>query len=932
MRLIVGLAILLGRISATSAISPAATIPRNNNTVPGAYIVEFADNHDHPSFYGSLKASGIGVSQRMNLSFTLFNGVSFTIEDLINEPKHASKISELPAVKKMWPVSIYSVPKIQRLNTARNPNGPIEFIPNSNSGSGHDAYSPHVMTQVDHLHAAGYTGKGARIGIVDTGVDYKHPALGGCFGEGCLISYGWDLVGDHWTGLDAPIPDSDPYDDCNGHGTHVAGIIGAKPNPLNFTGAAPGATLGMYRVFGCRSAGTADDVLIAAFNKAYEDGSDIITASIGGIGGWSEAPWSSVVSRIVDNGVPCTLAAGNDGEMGMFTANDAADGKGVTAVASFDNTVTPLLLSKGTYSVKSSSCEVSSDKHTIVPDSFGWLPGYPSFQNMSAPLWAISHNSSVEDDACSNLPDNTPDLSKYIVLVRLGGSCGAVEKAENVAAFGAQYILYYADTGDDLYPPPILVADDKLAHINGSGVVTPEQGTKWVELLSSGSEVHITFIEPYAAATVYAETRNRLTGGSVSTYTSWGPTWELDVYPVLGAPGGNILSTYLRDEGGYAVLSGTSMATPFMAAVYTLVGQARGTFDPTQLGTILASNAHAQLWNDGTGTLRELAPVPQQGSGLVQAYDAAFTTTLLSVKSISFNDTYHSVPNATFTIRNMGNETVIYHLGHSPALSMYTLPFTADQFYPEDFPNRILAESAVLNFSQTSVRVPPKGRAEITVTPSLPTLADVEEAIPVYSGFITINSTNGGNLTVPYLGVIGTVSSEFVMDPEESTMLGYAAKGYAAGMRDNITFSIPHPTMSNTYDPDEPFASGYYYYPTADIILDLGTRIVRADVIPLSANYTGPITKVLGEKTAGSVYGFPQTYLSRMYTNVVFTGMLDDGTAVPEGKYALAVRALKLFGDPEKVEDYDTMVMLPFSLNYLPKAHGPTNPRRGARW
>lgn len=45
MRLIVGLAILLGRISATSAISPAATIPRNNNTVPGAYIVEFADNH-----------------------------------------------------------------------------------------------------------------------------------------------------------------------------------------------------------------------------------------------------------------------------------------------------------------------------------------------------------------------------------------------------------------------------------------------------------------------------------------------------------------------------------------------------------------------------------------------------------------------------------------------------------------------------------------------------------------------------------------------------------------------------------------------------------------------------------------------------------------------------------------------------------------------
>ncbi|ROW01254.1 hypothetical protein VMCG_05990 [Cytospora schulzeri] len=926
MRLIISLATLLGSVLATSTTSPEARIPRNNNTIPAAYIVEFAENHDHISFYGSLRANGIDVSQRMNLSFHLFKGLSFTINDLVSEPKHASKIAALPAVKQMWPVRTYSVPKIQRLNTPKNPNGAIEILPNDETRGGKDNFSPHVMTQVDHLHAAGYTGKGTRIGIVDTGVDYKHPALGGCFGKGCLISYGWDLVGDNWTGLNAPKPDPDPYDDCNGHGTHVAGIIGAKPNPLNFTGAAPGATLGMYRVFGCRSAGTADDVLIAAFNRAYEDGSDIITCSIGGAGGWSEAPWSAVVSRIVENGVPCTLAAGNDGEMGMFMASDAADGKGVTAVASFDNIVTPLLLSKGKYSLRDSSSKASSGKDTRNPSAFGWLPGYPSFGNITLPLWAISHNSSVEDDACSNLPPDTPDLSQYIVLVRLGGSCGTAEKAEKVAAFGAQYILFYAETGEDLYPPPILATDTGLENITGLGIVLPEQGSKWVELLNNGSEVHLTLAEPYLADSVYAETINRLTGGFVSTYTSWGPTWELDVYPALGAPGGNILSTYLRSEGGYAVLSGTSMATPFVAAVYALVGQARGTFDPTQLGTVLANNALAQLWNDGTGTLQEIAPVPQQGTGLVQAYDAAFTTTLLTVKSLSFNDTHRSVPNATFTIRNMGPDSVIYNLGNSPALSMYTLPLIADSFYPENFPNRILADSAALNFSRTSVKVPPKGRAEITVTPSLPALADVQEAIPVYSGFITINSTNGGNLTIPYLGVIGTVSNEFVMDPEKSTMLGYAAKGYDAGMADNITFSIPHPTRNNTYDPDKPYSTSGYYYPTADVILDLGSRIVRADVIPLSTNYTGPTTKVLGEKTAGSVYGFPQTYLPRMSTNVVFTGMLDDGTIVPEGKYALAVRALKLFGDPDKVEDYDTMVKLPFHLNYFSKE------RRGADW
>jgi subtilisin family serine protease len=66
-----------------------------------------------------------------------------------------------------------------------------------------------------------------------------------------------------------------------GHGTHVSGIIAAQTNPYGFLGAAPDVTLGAYRVFGC-SGSAGNDVLIAAYNQAYEDGADIITASIGG--------------------------------------------------------------------------------------------------------------------------------------------------------------------------------------------------------------------------------------------------------------------------------------------------------------------------------------------------------------------------------------------------------------------------------------------------------------------------------------------------------------------------------------------------------------------------------------------------------------------------------------------------------------------------
>jgi subtilisin family serine protease len=101
-----------------------------------------------------------------------------------------------------------------------------------------------------------------------------------------------------------------------------------------FTGVAPNATLGMYRVFGCDGS-AANDVLIAAFTAAYQAGgksfhiffsypctciflslAQIITASLGDASGWAEDPLAIVVSRIARTGVSCTVAAGNSGNDG----------------------------------------------------------------------------------------------------------------------------------------------------------------------------------------------------------------------------------------------------------------------------------------------------------------------------------------------------------------------------------------------------------------------------------------------------------------------------------------------------------------------------------------------------------------------------------------------------------------------------------------
>ncbi|KAI8052038.1 peptidase S8/S53 domain-containing protein, partial [Syncephalis plumigaleata] len=105
--------------------------------------------------------------------------------------------------------------------------------------------SPDLATGVSAVKALGMTGKGVKIGIIDTGVDYTHPALGGGIGAGYKVEFGHDFVGDKYAETGKAVESNDPRD-CQGHGTLVAGVIGAVT--ANFVGVAPEATLGAYRV------------------------------------------------------------------------------------------------------------------------------------------------------------------------------------------------------------------------------------------------------------------------------------------------------------------------------------------------------------------------------------------------------------------------------------------------------------------------------------------------------------------------------------------------------------------------------------------------------------------------------------------------------------------------------------------------------------
>ncbi|KAI6087479.1 subtilisin-like protein [Hypoxylon rubiginosum] len=849
----------------------AKKIAGETRHIAGSYIVEFEDSQDSAEFFSHI---GSKAETRMNLDYKLFKGASIQFKDLKTAEQEATKLNSLASVKQVWPNRVYSLPKDEVVWTGQA--GGVDYIRNVKRQLGNDTFTPHVMTQVEKLRSEGVTGKGIKIGIIDSGVDYTHPALGGCFGGAdCLFQFGTDIVGDDYNGDNIPVPDPDPYDGCGGHGTHVSGIIAAQANELGFTGAAPGVTLGMFRVFGC-TGGAANDVLIDAYMQAFEAGSNIITASIGGSSGWSEDPWSVAVSRIVEAGVPCTVSAGNDGVVGMFYASTASNGKRVTSIASIDNEVTPLLLTESEFTVDSGDQE-----------SFGYAIGEPGeWANVSLPLYTPSFDITEAAQGCETFAADTPDLSGYIVLIRRG-TCTFVQKATNAAAAGAKYVLFYNNVSPGATSPATTGVDGIL----GTGMVTASQGEAWVAALEAGSEISLNMLDPLTAPVSLSYEANTATGGFASSFTTWNPTFEMDIKPQLASPGGNILSTYPIPLGTYAVLSGTSMACPLVAAIFALVSNVRGTLDPATIENLLSATANPQLLNDGTATYSTLAPVMQLGAGIVQAYDAAYATTLLSKSSLAFNDTDNFVDTLNFTITNLGTEEVTYDLGSVGASTGYTF---SDSIYPDPFPGvELTDEYATVALSESKVTVAAGEEVTVSVTVTPPALD--ASRLPVYSGYITLNGTNGDSLSLPYNGAVGSLHDTRVLD------IGYLSLSSDPDFNpiggNGSSFVLP---AANSSDTDTT-------YPVAVVLLAFGSPQVNIKVVPANAS---------ADAEGSHIFGSPIFYASRDPYTVAWDGRLADGLLAPAGAYTLRIEALHIFGDAADPAEYDADDSVSFSIRY----------------
>jgi hypothetical protein len=537
---------------------------------------------------------------------------------------------------------------------------------------------------------------------------------------------------------------------------------------------------------------------------------------------------------------------------------------------------------------------------------FGYLAAAIGMPNVSLPLWAVSKDSTITNDACEPLPADTPDLAGKLVLIRRG-TCTFDTKAANVAAFGAQYILFY-NNAPSLTSPSVTDPD-----IIGAAMVSAAQGASWAASLAAGSAIQVSID---GKLTVFSSPPNNITGGHMSTFSMWNPTNEAYVKPEISAPGGNILSTLPLEQGGYGVLSGTSMATPFVAGVVALMKQARPDLDPYTIRSILGTTGHPVTFNDGKTTYDYLAPVVQQGGGEVDAFAAVHTSTVIDVANLAFNDTAHFVKEANFTITNRGSSEITYNFDYVNAATAYTLPDDGST-QPQTFPPDLVTSGATVQLSSGSVSVA-AGKSEVViVTLSLP--KDLTTArIPVYSGFITLKGSNGDSLQVPYAGVASSLKDATVLDPST----GYP---YITSTSDNtfvplnsstvFTISIANTTVNGTTD-----NSTGLLIPNLRIGLVMPSSLIRADLIPSNVTYGtySNTTTILGVKTLGSIAGAPSVYQPRANAwSTAFYGVLDDGSRVPAGTYSILVRALRIFGDATNPADYDSAETEPFTIRYV---------------
>ncbi len=439
-----------------------------------------------------------------------------------------------------------------------------------------------------------YDGSGTTIAIIDTGLDLTHEAFVNEVSNAKLDKSDISAVLENinayknTTGMtvdnfyhsskvpfvfnyaDTSLDVSHNNDDQTDHGTHVAGIAAGyavdAEGKVVFEGVAPEAQVVVLKVFGKKRAGNAADIM-AAVEDAVTLGVDVINLSLGSWGGFTYAgdypKVEAVYQSAAQAGIVVACAAGNDysAAYGSLYGNDLAlasnpDNGIINSPASYDDNLAVASVASNKYMGRFLS--VGGRKITYTNNATD------ASRNIEKYLGETVQYAVLQDSDGNMLTGKSADFKNYaaecgvagkIVVVRRGAIfTETVSHAQAAGAIG------------------LIVCD----HSEGSLITMAENDSVSIPALfiskADGDFLHANVsTDNNLFVAKDASLVENLSKGTMSEFSSWGVTADLKLKPEITGYGGVVYST--RNNGEYGLMSGTSMASPYLAGVAALIAQ-----------------------------------------------------------------------------------------------------------------------------------------------------------------------------------------------------------------------------------------------------------------------------------------------------------------------------------------------------------------------
>ncbi|WP_346931206.1 S8 family serine peptidase, partial [Clostridium sp.] len=587
--------------------------------------------------------------------------------------------------------------------------------------------------------ANGYNGEGTVVAVIDSGIDSTHKDMVLTNKDKAelqedevqAISKKNKLIGTYKT---SKVPYGYNYMDENqeildlwegsSHGMHVSGIVGANGDVDNggIKGVAPEAQILAMKVFGNNPAAptTFGDIVIKAIDDSVLLGADVINMSLGSTAAFVDDKdlEQAAVNRAVENGVVMAISAGNsnvfgDGYDNPYTANPDYGVVGAPGLAT-------------------DSLQVASIENNIfnlygLEFSINGRDFIAPYQDLGPDILSVlkGQELKVVDCGSGDLPEHFPAEVKGNVAL-ISGVDNSESKIANAEKAGAiAVVVYISDTDRFInigYPEDGTIPALLIGNSYGSRIVK-QLKTSEVKVAANGNSVSLP----------------NSTAGSMSDFSSWGTTPNLEFKPEITAPGGSIWSTDNNDS--YADKSGTSMASPHVAGGSALVLQRidkdfglTGEVRARMAKKLMMSTAIAHLDNGKNQAAGVVAGANytsprRQGAGVMDLQAATTTPAIVTDKAtgeckVNLKEIKGNSAVFTIEVQNFSDEELTYNVDGTVQTDL------VDEEYTYLEAQNIVDKNTnkfPISFSNNSIKVAAKGKTEITTT------VDLSNAITGYN-------------------------------------------------------------------------------------------------------------------------------------------------------------------------------------------------------